>query len=299
MSQELNSDTKQSGKLISRRGLLKATVRAGIGLSAFSLGSLEWAQHVEPGRIDVNPVALTLPNLSPAFDGLRLVQISDLHFDAWLTRPRLDHIVQLINRQQPDVVAITGDFLTFAGADVIHNLKESLSALRPRDGVVAVLGNHDHWHNAEESLRSMMKACGIIELRNTVHTLRRGGETLHLAGVDDAWVRQARMDDVLRQLPRTGAAILLAHEPDFADSYVKTGRFDLQLSGHTHGGQVTLPFIGPLILPPYGRKYASGLYRVLEMMVYTNRGVGMVQPYVRYNCAPEITVFTLKGGDTR
>jgi predicted MPP superfamily phosphohydrolase len=127
-----------------------------------------------------------------------------------------------------------------------------------------------------------------------VHTLERGGSLLHIAGVDDVWERQDRLDLVLDRLPAEGGAILLAHEPDFADTSAATGRFDLQISGHSHGGQVIAPFAGPLRLPHLGRKYPLGLYRVGDMLQYTNRGVGMVYPYVRFNCRPEITLFTLR-----
>ena len=103
-----------------------------------------------------------------------------------------------------------------------------------------------------------------------------------------------RLDEVLAQLPADGAAMLLCHEPDFADISAATGRFDLQISGHTHGGQIVLPFIGPIHTPRYGHKYSLGMYQVGDMIQYTNRGVGMARLPVRFNCRPEITVFTLE-----
>jgi predicted MPP superfamily phosphohydrolase len=123
--------------------------------------------------------------------------------------------------------------------------------------------------------------------------VERNGELLHFCGIDDHWERKDRLDLVLEDTPDEGAAILLAHEPDFADISVKSMRFDLQLSGHSHGGQVVLPFIGPPVLPLYGRKYPLGLYNIDPMYLYTNRGLGMVHPQVRFNCRPEITTFTL------
>ncbi len=103
----------------------------------------------------------------------------------------------------------------------------------------------------------------------------------------------SRLDKVLEALPEEGAAILLAHEPDFADESAATGRFDLQLSGHSHGGQVAIPFLGPLRLPLMGRKYPLGLYKVGRMTLYTNRGIGTVGLPVRFFARPEITVLTL------
>jgi predicted MPP superfamily phosphohydrolase len=139
----------------------------------------------------------------------------------------------------------------------------------------------------------MLKACNIVDLTNTIFTISREGESLHLCGVDDVWEGDVQLDSVLGQLPEAGSAILLAHEPDFADESAATGRFDLQLSGHSHGGQVVIPFFGPPILPYLGRKYPIGLYKVGDMLHYTNRGVGMARLPIRLNCPPEITIFTL------
>ena len=143
-------------------------------------------------------------------------------------------------------------------------------------------------------MRQILRESSIIEVGNAVHTLQRSDATLHIAGVDDHWERKDRLDLVLDILPQEGAAILLAHEPDFADISAATGRFDLQLSGHSHGGQVIIPFLGPPMLPWFARKYPIGLYKVGDMFQYTNRGVGMIPPTVRFNCRPEITVLTLK-----
>jgi len=112
--------------------------------------------------------------------------------------------------------------------------------------------------------------------------------------VDDILYKMNRLDQVLASLPADGAAILLAHEPDFADTSAAAGRFDLQISGHTHGGQINLPLIGPPILPEMGQKYPSGLYNIGDMLLYTNRGVGVTTVNARFNCRPEITVFTLE-----
>jgi predicted MPP superfamily phosphohydrolase len=139
----------------------------------------------------------------------------------------------------------------------------------------------------------MIEDSSIVNVSNGMHTISREDAALHFAGVDDFWERKDRLDDVLETLPDEGAAVLLAHEPDYADISSATGRFDLQISGHSHGGQIILPFVGPPIVPPYALKYPLGLYQVGDMLQYTNRGVGMLSPRVRLNCRPEITVFTL------
>jgi hypothetical protein len=143
----------------------------------------------------------------------------------------------------------------------------------------------------------MLRDCGITDLTNTVFVVTRQGESFYLCGVDDIRHGNVRLDDVIAQLGENSAAILLVHEPDFADTSAATGKFDLQISGHTHGGQIVFPLIGPPVLPPSGRKYPSGLYKVRNMFQYTNRGVGTDTVSIRINCPPEITIFVLASMD--
>lgn len=283
-----------SRRSVPRRAFLKTAIVSALGTTVMGIGGFAYARKVEPGWVDVTTIPLRLPRLAPEFDGYRMVQISDIHMDGWMTYTRLAGVVELVNRLEPDLVAITGDFVTYAPARFANDLIAALSALAPRDAVVAVLGNHDHWTDPEV-IRGAIRGSGILNLSNAVHTLRRGEAMLHIAGVDDVWEHQARLDLVLAGLPATGAAILLAHEPDFADVSAATGRFDLQVSGHSHGGQVILPLRGPIVLPRYARKYPVGLYKIGEMIQYTNRGLGMIPPRLRFNCRPEVTIFTLMG----
>jgi hypothetical protein len=278
---------------ISRRALLTHAVRIALGAAAVGIGGLVYGRAIEPGWVQVTRLRLALPRLDAAFRGYRLAQISDIHMDRWMTLDRLAGIVQLVNAQRPDLIALTGDYVTHGYRRRFHqDLATGLGALRAPDGIVAVLGNHDHWSRARAA-RAALRDAGVIELSNRAHPVRRGGAVLHIGGVDDYWTEHARLDEVLAGLPAEGAAILLAHEPDFADVSAASGRFDLQISGHSHGGQVRLPLLGAPVLPPFGQKYPMGLYRVGRMWLYTNRGVGMLRPRVRLNCPPEITVYTL------
>lgn len=284
------------GQLSRRKFLKMATAVAVTPLFAGS-GGYMYATKVEPGWVHITHLELTLPRLTPAFDGFRLAQISDLHYDMeWMTKDRLRSAVELVNQQQPDQVVITGDFITNRFTDAKRaDLVEVLSALPPK--TFAVLGNHDHWASAQ-GIRTVIQQAGFIDLSNRVWTLKRNGERLFIAGVDDVWEKKQRLDVVRKNLPADGAAILLAHEPDFADTSAALDRFDLQLSGHSHGGQVRLPMLGAPILPDMGQKYPSGLYQVGSMYQYTNRGLGMIKPFVRFNCRPEITVITLRAPTT-
>ena len=272
-------------------GALRKAVVGGAFLGA---GGLFYAREVETRWLEIKPVELTLPRLAREFDGYRVVQIGDIHLEDWTKPRRLDRIVRLVNDQHADLIAITGDFLSYSpDPGVPRRLVEALGKLKARDGVLTVTGNHDYLTDIE-TVRRCLGEAGVPELRNDFRTLKRGEAELHVAGVDDVMEGKSRLDLVLEKLPDKGAAILLAHEPDFADVSAATGRFDLQLSGHSHGGQVRMPFWGPLVMPPFSQRYTSGLYEVGDMLQYTNRGLGFVDARVRFLCRPEITVLTLE-----
>jgi predicted MPP superfamily phosphohydrolase len=275
---------------VRRNHLRKSTLAqliAILGTSAY------YAYKIEPEQTDVAQISLTLPRLDPAFDGYKIIQISDLHVDKYMTRRRLYDHVHRINSLKPDLIAITGDFVTRKVHYNVDDLVVTLSELRATDGVVAIPGNHDYSSGGIDRIRQIWRDCEIIDLSNTFRTIEREGSALHIAGLDDVIHRVGRLDLVLNQLPTTDCAILLAHEPDVADLVAPTRRFDLQLSGHTHGGQIRLPLIGSLVGPKQGKRYGKGLYRILDMQLYVNRGLGMVTAPVRFNCPPEISVFTL------
>jgi predicted MPP superfamily phosphohydrolase len=255
-------------------------------------GTLLYAKLIEPNWIEINSLQLKLPNLASEFNGYRIVQISDIHRDRWMSNRRLQRIVRLVNQQKPDLVAITGDLVTRNLPKLIPSLTVSLTPLTPKDKTVAVLGNHDHENDTQKIIEALQES-NIVHLGNAVYTLKRGNAMLHIAGVDDVQMGKGRLDLVMQQLPKEGAAVLLVHEPDFASISAATGRFDLQLSGHSHGGQVRLPFIEPPILPPWAKKYYLGEYQVGNMFLYTNRGLGMTGLHLRLFARPEITVFTL------
>jgi uncharacterized protein len=280
---------------VNERGIYRR-VLLGAALGVLLLGGLVYVRRVEPEDVEVVPVSLVLPRLDAVFDGYRIAQISDIHADGWMTPGRVLSLVNLVNAEASDLVAITGDFATYSRFRSLiryaSRLVGPLRRLQATDGVVAVLGNHDHKTDAR-TVRRVLAASGVIELHNAVLTLLRGGESLYLCGVDDLKEGAPRLDRALEGLSEEGAAVLLAHEPDFADESAATGRFDLQLSGHSHGGQVGVPLLRYPFLPKLSRKYPTGLYRVGDMFLYTNRGLG-AHPRFRFNCRPEITVFTLR-----
>jgi hypothetical protein len=249
----------------------------------------------KPEKFQLEHVEVTITNLDPIFDDYRIVNISDIHLGQWISPKHLEGVVNLINDQKPDAIAITGDFVSYILEDVAKDLESALKRLKPKEISIAVLGNHDHWMGAER-IREILKKCNIIDVSNDVYTLKRGKAQLHIAGVDSVMLNKHRLDLVIEKLPEYGPAILLAHEPDFADVSSSTGRFSLQISGHSHGGQFIIPGLGTLVRGPHFIKYPHGKYKVVQ---YTSRGLGTNIFWFRINCDPEITIFKLKSSSKR
>jgi predicted MPP superfamily phosphohydrolase len=242
--------------------------------------------------IEITNINLCLPGLPAPFQGFRILQISDFHLGTSLSKGNLEQIIQKVNSLNPDLVAITGDFVNHDAEKYAPEIAEALKGLTPGKQKLAVLGNHDHWTDAQ-AVRWALHECDVTELRNSAAEAHRNGSTLFLAGIDDHLSGYDDLAGTLAQLPEGISAILLAHEPDFAEISAPTRRFSLQLSGHSHGGQINLPIIGAPYLPPLGRKYPGGLYSLDGMKLYTNRGLGTSWLGLRINCPPEITVFNL------
>ncbi|HLA43307.1 MAG TPA: metallophosphoesterase [Aggregatilineales bacterium] len=254
-------------------------------------GGYYYATEYEPDWIEITQIELTLPRLAPQFNGFRLVQFSDIHRDEWMTPTRVADVINQVNLQLPDAIVLTGDLVTGLIRDVASDMTQALSELIAP--TYSVPGNWDHWGYIPR-WEQLMEESGIVNLMNRHSSIEREGQVLHIAGLDDALQGTPQLDMVASQIPSEGAAILLMHEPDFADITIKNGRFDLQLSGHSHGGQVNIPLLGPQYLPEMGQKYVRGLYQAGSFQLYVNRGVGMVREVARFNCRPEITVFTLR-----
>jgi len=254
---------------------------------------------VEPQHAVAEHIEIKLRRLPEAFEGFRIAQLSDIHFGPYMTRPELDRSVELAKEFHPDLVALTGDFVSHPwhrrnGREGAKNAEPCADAFASLKGlpILAVLGNHDHWNNAD-LVSGALQDRGIEVLRNGARPLEKDGQRLWIAGVDDVLEGQADLSHTTAGIPAKEMTILLAHEPDYADLASKAG-VDLQLSGHSHGGQVRVPGIGPIVLPDLARKYHTGLNQVGNLQVYTTRGIGVINPPVRLNCPPEVTLITLR-----
>jgi predicted MPP superfamily phosphohydrolase len=268
------------------------------GLGVIGGDSLLW----EPNHPKLVLQQIWLDRLPRAWDGLRVVQLSDIHYDPHFSVVPLRKAIDMINPLKPDLVLITGDFVTtsafshrrhgHAAAAEAEPCSVLLQQIRSRLGIFASLGNHDASADPDR-ISEILSARGITVLRNGSQMLEQQGSRLWLAGIDDILDGDPDLDKTLEKIPRDECAILLAHEPDFALQVVKKP-VDLQLSGHSHGGQVRFPLIGAVVLPHLAHRFPMGLRKLGNLTLYTNIGLGTINLPIRWNCPPEITLFTLR-----
>jgi uncharacterized protein len=265
------------------------------GLGYALLAELRWFR--------VTRRTVPLRGLPPALDGLRLVQLTDIHHGTWLALDYVRQVVDAANALRPDVVLLTGDYVHQSPA-YIGPVTGELARLRPAVGCVAVLGNHDWWEDADRTRRRLEEA-GIPVIDNARRVLtpdRRLVEGtdagLALAGVGDLWMDRQDYRAALAGLPEAMPRLLLSHNPDVAEErdFVRSGlRVDLMVSGHTHGGQVYIPGLGTPIVPShYGQKYAGGLVQGPACPVFVSRGLGVSSLPVRLGVPPELAVLELR-----
>lgn len=278
-------------KKLTRRAFLQRMLVAGLGLGLAGVGCGSYARLLEPRWLDVEEVTVPLARLPQSLDGLSVGLLSDLHLGPYLGAPELAQAVETMQQLRPQLVVISGDFVSRGSEWQRAEALSPLGALRAPLGVFAVLGNHDHWTDAAW-VAAVVQGQGITVLSNSARRLSDAGQGLWLAGVDSIWVGAEDLPRALAGVPDDTCKLLLVHEPDFADKAARWA-IDLQLSGHSHGGQVRLPLLGAPLLPLWGQKYPIGLQRAGDTWVYTNRGLGVIDPPVRFNCPPEVTLLTL------
>ena len=281
-------------RLFAADGAAPGRVRAVSTLAGLALAVGGYAWQVETRWLRITRLTLRVPGLPPAFEGYRIAHLSDLHLGVRLNHTRLPVIAAAVQRERPDLIALTGDFAT-GGRDGLAEGEALLSALRAPDGAWGVLGNHDHFVGPHR-VAALLRAAGIGLLHNASHTLRRDGDALLLAGIDDVVRGAPDLRAAMDGAPAGQPAILLSHAPDFAPRAAADPRIALQLSGHSHGGQVCLPGGRPLLLPRGGKAYPAGLYTIGNLQLFVTVGTGTGWVVVRLNCRPEFAVITLAAG---
>lgn len=247
-------------------------------------------------KIDLVEVNIELADLGWNFNNYKILNLTDIHLGQWINPEYLEDLIDYVNTLNYDLVTLTGDYFSYVVDGYEEALADSFKKLKSRDGKFGVLGNHDHWMGSN-IIRDIFKQSDIIDLSNDVHTLERDGEFLNICGVDSCTVCADNLDRVIAKMPKGIPSILLAHEPDFAKESSQTNFFDLQISGHSHGGQFIIPKVETTpFRGPNSTKYPVGLYKVRDMIQYTSKGLGTNSFRIRINCKPEVTIITLKTG---
>ncbi len=264
-------------------------------------GVLAYSVEYDPHHLEITQRTVHLTRLSPELDGLRIAQISDIHYEQYTQPSFVREVVAQINRQAPDIVALTGDYISEGPLPFSFGAKTSYPCAEILSGIQcpqrwAVLGNHDQ-RVAPATVIDALETHGLPVLENRHVPFERNGARLWIAGVKDIGLSHPDLDLATPKNLQSAKepVILLAHEPDYADKVVRHGGVDLMLSGHTHGGQVRLPVVGALYTPTYGRKYIEGHFHLQNgLQLYVNRGIGTVGVPFRVLCRPELTIITLR-----
>ncbi len=250
-------------------------------------------------KIDLVEIDIELNDLGWDFHNYRILNLTDIHLGQWVTPEYLDELIDYVNTLNYDVATLTGDYVSYIIDGYEDCLKDSLKKLKSNDGKFGVLGNHDHWMGAD-TIREIFRDSDITDLSNDVCVLSKGESKLNLAGVDSCTVCADNLDAVLAKLDDDNPTVLLVHEPDFAEESSKTGKIDLEISGHSHGGQFVIPKLETTPLRgPNSTKYPIGYYKIGRMNQYTSKGLGTNSFRIRINCKPEITIITLKTGNKK
>jgi uncharacterized protein len=284
---------------VSRRIFIKRILGSFITMIAAGTGGYYYAKEIEPKLLDITSHTISHPLIPQSFNRFKIVQFSDTHLGFQFTMEQLKKLVDRINYLKPDVVFFTGDLMDepnkFANSNQIIPILLNINA---PFGKFAIYGNHDHGGYGTDLYHTIMTKSGFVVLKNEGMEIKQNDQThIHIIGLDDAMLGNPDLTMALTELPSQSYKILLAHEPDMAEKAVNHG-IHFQLSGHSHGGQVKIPFIGALVTPPYSQLYQEGFYELGDsedpLTLYVNRGLGTTRLPFRFLSKPELTLFTLK-----
>jgi predicted MPP superfamily phosphohydrolase len=252
-----------------------------------------------PNRPRIVRQEFFLPRWPERLNGFTVAMLSDFHYDPYFSIHPLHAAIAMVNRLHPDLIALTGDFVSVPlvgdetkAAFAAEPCARLLRQMTAPHGLWAVMGNHDDATDAEHVTHAL-QAENIRVLANQSEPIEQDGSRFWLAGVNDVISGTADLSKTMHGVPAGEPVILLAHEPDFADE-ASQYPIDLQLSGHSHGGQIRIPFLPPLYLPELAKKYVWGTYHVGPLTLHTSAGLGTIGIPMRLNCPPEVTVLTLR-----
>ncbi len=257
-----------------------------------SLALALWGVFVRRRWVTTRKLDLVIPGLPREFDGYRIAQLSDLHIGGFTPARWGEAWAEISNAALPNLVVVTGDMVS-SGVDFHRDIAHVIGCLRADDGVFVSMGNHDYFGDGEP-LITLLRSKGAVVLRNEGRTVTRGSATLFVAGVDDTWTRRADLSRALEGRTPGACTLLLAHDPALFPAAAQKGA-NLVLSGHTHGGQVALPFFPKLLsFGKLAHRFHLGLYRQGDCTLYVHPGLGTTGPPIRLGVAPEIAILTLR-----
>jgi predicted MPP superfamily phosphohydrolase len=264
-------------------------------LAAMGLSSAQAyaSRYVYPYEPVLERVTLPLPDEHAGLDGLKIGFVTDTHVGPFIANDDVQRALDLLRPESPDLLLLGGDYAS-ESPRYVAGVAEVLGAFARELplGAYGVMGNHDYSISGQYTLDGLADA-GIGMLVNEVAEVPFGGDTLWIAGIDETLLGNADAAGTIARAPDGAAVLALWHEPQFAEQAAKAGAF-AQISGHTHGGQIRLPGIGPVGLPVHGKRHVIGKTMASGMPVYTSRGVGVYRPPMRFNCPPEVTLVTLR-----
>lgn len=271
----------------------KTTRRSALRILGLGLASGTWAGAIEPNLLSITRRDLKLTRWPKALNGFRIALITDLHYRPGTDDGLFEKLAPAIAETSPDLIAFTGDFVTTDPSSLVECTR-MLRGLEAPQGLFASPGNHDRWHCSPSQLKKEIEAAGISYLNNDNTLISIKGEPILLNGLDSYWGGAPNPARAWKAHRNEIPVISLVHEPDPFETLAQTRPLDLQLSGHTHGGQCQIPLLGyaPARVK-YGRKFLYGEYTQSGSHLFVGRGLGTVGPRVRFACPPELAVLTL------
>ena len=284
-------------KKISRRFFIKKSFIYITTIICSLVGGRYYMKDIEPSWVDITNFTYSHPLIPESFDNIRIIQFSDTHLGFQYNLSDLEETIETIQTPNPDIICFTGDLM-----DNPNDYQETseiitlLSKLKAPLGKYGVYGNHDHGGYGTEIYKDIMSNSGFSLLVNESNFITLGdGSRIVISGVDDAMLGKPNLDSSFPKQPDELFTILLSHAPDYAD-YASRYPFGLQLSGHSHGGQIQIPLLGAVVTPPFAEKYREGAYTIDSLTLYVNRGLGTTRIPYRLFSRPEITVIDLQHG---
>ncbi|KGX88812.1 metallophosphoesterase [Pontibacillus litoralis JSM 072002] len=283
---------------MNRRSFLQRLWKSALSVIGLSGSTYYYAKYIEPNRLSIQQETISSIKIPQSFHNVTILQFSDIHIGFHYTMQQFAQLIKTIQLQQPDLLLFTGDLFDVPNTVSVVELQQAsqlLATVQAPLGKYWIYGNHDHGGYGTDIIAHYMEIGGFQLLQNEHQYIEKNGQCICLAGIDDVILGQPDGKRALQHSDRNLFTIMMCHEPDYAEE-MKELPIDIQLSGHSHGGQIQLPFIGHLITPPYAQQYVEGWYNVpnSSSYLYVSRGIGTTRLPYRLLCMPEFTIHTLQ-----